>query len=81
MALFITEDCTSCGICVDECPNKAISEGDAVYVINPDLCTECKGAFDTSKCVEVCPVECIIPDPKHKETEEELLAKYRKLHG
>ena len=28
MALIITEECTSCGACVEDCPNQAISEGD-----------------------------------------------------
>ncbi|MBM4388984.1 MAG: 4Fe-4S binding protein, partial [Deltaproteobacteria bacterium] len=27
MALIINEDCTNCGICIEECPNEAISEG------------------------------------------------------
>jgi ferredoxin len=41
MALMITDECISCGACVSECPNDAISEGDMIYVINPDRCTEC----------------------------------------
>jgi ferredoxin len=35
MAHRITEDCTACGTCIDECPVEAISPGD-IYVINPD---------------------------------------------
>jgi len=27
----------------------------------------------------VCPVDCCVPDPDHKETKEELMDKYRKL--
>jgi ferredoxin len=54
MAYVITDDCTACGTCIDECPVEAISEGD-IYVINPDECTDC-GA-----CAEVCPVEAIHP--------------------
>ncbi len=50
----ITEDCISCGACEPECPEGAISEGDDIYVINPDMCTDC-GA-----CVEVCPSDAII---------------------
>jgi ferredoxin len=76
MSLMITEDCINCNACVDECPNDAISEGESVYVINSDLCTECVGFFDDPQCVNVCPVEgTIIPDPDHQETKEELLAK------
>jgi hypothetical protein len=29
----------------------------------------------------VCPADCIIPDPAHKESKDELLAKYHQLHG
>ena len=81
MAMLITTDCISCGACEPDCPNTAISAGDSIYVIDPDKCTECVGAFDTPKCVELCPVEnCIIVDPDHTETREELEAKYARLH-
>ena len=81
MAMLITEDCISCGACEPECPNEAISEGGTVYVVDPEKCTECVGAFDQQKCVEVCPVEnCIVQDPAHAETHDQLEAKYRKLH-
>lgn len=82
MSLMITEDCINCNACVDECPNDAISEGESIYVINSDLCTECVGFFDEPQCVNVCPVEgTIIPDPNHQETKEELLAKKEKHSG
>ena len=80
MALLITDECIACGACISECPNEAISEGEP-YVINPDLCTECVGFFDEPQCVEVCPVDCIIPDPDHQESKEELLEKKKKIHG
>jgi len=80
MALMITDECIACGACISECPNEAISEGEP-YVINPDLCTECVGFFDTPQCVEVCPVDCIIADPDHEETQEQLLEKKKKIHG
>jgi ferredoxin len=64
-----------------ECPNEAISEGDPVYIINPDLCTECVGFYDEPQCVNVCPVEAVIPDPSHKESKEELLEKKKRMHG
>jgi hypothetical protein len=38
------------------------------------------GAHDSPKCAEVCPVDAPKPDPKHQETKEALLAKYKKLH-
>jgi hypothetical protein len=37
------------------------------------------GHFDAPQCVEVCPVECITLDSSHKETQEELRAKYQAL--
>jgi len=81
MAMLITEDCISCGVCESECPNQAISPGDEIYVINPDLCTECVGFFDEPQCVEVCPVDAIIKDPAHVESNDELLEKKKRIHG
>lgn len=76
MALMITDECINCDVCEPECPNGAIFEGEEFYVINPALCTECVGHFETSQCVEVCPVECIPVNPDHVETHEQLYAKY-----
>ena len=64
MATHITSDCINCGACEPECPNEAISEGDEIYVIDPELCTECVGFYDHEACQAVCPVECCIPDPE-----------------
>ncbi len=81
MAMLIISDCISCGACEPECPNEAITAGDPIYVIDPDKCTECVGAHDAPKCVEVCPVEgCIIIDPDHTESRDDLEAKYARLH-
>ena len=79
MALMITDECINCDVCEPECPNDAIYQGDEIYEINPALCTECIGHFETSQCVEVCPVECIIVDPQHEETEGQLKQKYEHL--
>ncbi|HSQ05124.1 MAG TPA: YfhL family 4Fe-4S dicluster ferredoxin [Burkholderiales bacterium] len=82
MAMVIVEECISCGACEPECPNTAISAGDSIYLVNPELCTECVGAFDAPKCVEICPVEgCIVQDPQHAESHDVLEAKYHSLHG
>lgn len=80
MATHITEECINCGACEPECPNEAISEGDDIYVIDPNLCTECVGFHDYEACQAVCPVECCLPDPNNVETEETLLGRARKLH-
>jgi len=80
MSFKITPDCISCGACEPECPNQAISEGDSIYVINPDKCTECVGSYESSRCAAVCPVDACVTDPAHKESREELLAKWKKLH-
>lgn len=80
MATKITEDCINCGACEPECPNEAISEGEEIYVIDPNLCTECVGFHGHEACQAVCPVECCIPDPNNRETEEDLLQRAMKLH-
>lgn len=79
MALFITDDCINCDVCEPECPNEAIYPGEEIYEINPQLCTECVGHYDTSQCQEVCPVDCILPDPDHPESKDDLMAKFERL--
>ena len=81
MALLITDECINCDVCEPECPNDAISPGDEIYEIDPNLCTECVGHFETSQCVEVCPVDCIPLDLNHVENKEELMEKYKILTG
>lgn len=80
MALFITDQCINCDVCEPECPNDAIYQGEEIYEIDPSLCTECVGHFETSQCVEICPVECILVDPAHTETADELMAKFKRLN-
>ena len=53
MAYHINTDCISCGACAAECPVSAISEGDNIYVIDPDTCIDC-GA-----CEGACPTGSI----------------------
>lgn len=81
MALKITQECINCDVCEPVCPNEAISAGDDIYVIDPNLCTECVGHFDTPQCVDICPVDCIPKDPDFNESTDELLAKYRRIVG
>ena len=76
MALMITDECINCDVCESECPNGAIFQGEEFYQIDPNLCTECIGHFDTSQCVVVCPVDCIPLDPQRIESDDTLYARY-----
>ena len=81
MALLITDKCTNCDMCLPECPNEAISIGDEIYVIDPELCTECVGHYDTPTCQKVCPIsKCIITDPDHVERANQLLERFVLIH-
>ncbi len=79
MALWITDECINCDVCEPECPNDAISMGSEIYEIDPHRCTECRGHFNEPQCVQLCPVACIPVNPAWVETEQQLLAKYRRL--
>jgi len=81
MALLITEDCINCAVCEPECPNLAIFEGEEIFEIDPDRCTECVGHFDEPQCQMVCPVDCIPVNPDRIESKEALQQKYEKLTG
>lgn len=81
MALMITDQCINCDVCEPECPNQAISMGPEYYQIDPQRCTECVGHFDAPQCVQVCPVECIPINPDHREDQDALWAKYRRLQA
>ncbi len=47
------DNCTACGICVDECPTSALDLEDIAVLARADDCTEC------GTCEEVCPNEAI----------------------
>lgn len=79
MALRITDACINCDMCLPECPNTAIFEGDKIYEIDVNRCTECVGFYDTQTCVDVCPIACIEPHPEHVETQQQLLEKFKGL--
>ena len=79
MALLINDLCVNCDVCAPACPNQAIYQGEVIYEIDPARCTECVGHHDEPQCIAVCPVECIDPHPAHRETTDQLLAKYRQL--
>ena len=54
---------------------------DEFYYIVTDKCTECNGFHEEPQCAAVCPVDCCVDDPDHRETEEQLLAKKAYMHG
>ena len=48
------DECTGCGVCVDECPKKRLElVNDKASLVRPDDCDGC------GTCVEACPVEAI----------------------
>lgn len=57
MAHVIEEECVSCGLCTDLCPEKCIADGEEMFVIDPERCTDC------GECVTVCPIDCIVGTP------------------
>ena len=79
MSLMITDECINCDVCEPVCPNEAIYQGQEIYEIDPDLCTECVGHYDTPQCVSVCPVDCIPVNPDVVETKEQLHAKFVRI--
>ncbi|MGB0403469.1 MAG: 4Fe-4S binding protein [Salibacteraceae bacterium] len=52
---------------------------DFFYIV-ADKCTECKGFHDEPQCAAVCPVDCCVDDPDHRESEDNLLAKKEFMH-
>ena len=79
MSLLITDECINCDVCEPECPNEAIYQGDSIYEIDPNKCTECVGHYDAPQCVEVCPVDCI--PLGIEETQGQLMDRYLLLTG
>ena len=79
MSLMITDECINCDVCEPVCPNDAIYQGQEIYEIDSNLCTECVGHFDTPQCVDICPIDCIPLNPDVKETKEQLLEKFHQL--
>jgi ferredoxin len=69
MAVYITDSCINCNVCIEECPATAIVSADESPLddaeftyVKPEKCIEC---VDTTvpKCADVCPTEgCIVWD-------------------
>ena len=81
MSLIITDECINCDVCEPECPNDAISQGEEIYEIDPNLCTQCVGLYDEPQCQQVCPVDCNPLDPNNVESEEALMTKFLLISG
>ncbi|MFT7227700.1 MAG: ferredoxin [Methylophilaceae bacterium] len=79
MSLMITDECINCDVCEPVCPNEAIYQGQDIYEIDPNLCTECVGHYDTPQCVSVCPIDCIPMNPDVVETKEQLQEKFVRI--
>ena len=77
---IIASQCTGCSACEFECPNAAISMKGDTFIIDPNKCTECEGFHDEPQCAAVCPVDCCVDDPDHRESVDELLAKKSFMH-
>jgi ferredoxin len=53
---------------------------DEFYFIVPEKCTECQGVYDNPQCKIVCPNPASIAVlPTYRESQEELIAKQRRL--
>ncbi|GGP00915.1 hypothetical protein GCM10012280_70700 [Wenjunlia tyrosinilytica] len=66
--------------CGNGTPTRRSRRGDEIYIIDPNLCSDCVGFYDAAACQTVCPVECCLPDPENEESEEVLISRTLKLH-
>jgi len=49
--VYLPERCTGCGVCVENCPARALSRGARGIAVDADLCRHC------GRCIAVCPME------------------------
>ena len=52
-------ECVGCGVCIDSCPEGAISMKNEKATINQDKCTFC------GECFSACPQEAIRPNSEN----------------
>ncbi len=67
MAFRITGDCIECKACLGACEYQAIfhvrsPDAHPCFTIDPSACSHCWPFDQHPRCVEVCPVECIVID-------------------
>jgi len=53
MVYIDTEKCTGCGLCIDICPQQAITIKNGLASVNEELCIQC------NNCADVCPADAI----------------------
>jgi ferredoxin len=61
MTYMITAECINCTACATDCPVEAISPGPSQFLIDPEVCVECEGFYETPRCWYVCPVGACVP--------------------
>ena len=67
MAYTIPNNCDQCGICVPECPTRAIQKDtDNTYWIEPGLCNNCEDQDSPPACLNYCPEDLPTPLPPKK---------------
>ena len=49
--VYLPGRCAGCGVCIENCPDHALSRGAKGICVDADLCRHC------GHCVEVCPME------------------------
>ncbi|MDY6966447.1 MAG: 4Fe-4S binding protein [Halobacteriota archaeon] len=52
-AVVDEDECVGCEVCVDECPNEAISMENDLAKVDESKCDDC------GTCVDACPTEAI----------------------
>jgi len=70
VAFRITDECIECKACLGACSYQAVVHVPAVdvhpqYRINASACTHCWPFVPAPRCVDVCPVGCIVLDTEH----------------
>lgn len=77
MPYIITDDCINCGVCIPECPNHAIQEGESIPYIRQGRCTECIDDHETPQCVMLCPIVGAVVKNRNRVESERVLREKR----
>jgi ferredoxin len=67
LAFRITGDCIECKACLEACEYQAIfhvrsPDAHPCFTIDPSACSHCWPFDQHPRCVNVCPIECIVID-------------------